>query len=177
MFAKEQIIFFKGICEDKHLILTHLIEFMRERSRELAALNTNLPVVLCITSQGGNLLSTYNFLEQIILFGPRNIHTIALDDMSSAAFFLYVVGRKRYITPSTMCFLHRIHLLIDEYCKTIAGACKEGITPDSILNLMTETGTDLTATDILSMGLAHEILSPEWEKCLRVWRDENKNPA
>ena len=91
--------------------------------------------------------------------------------MSSAAFFLYVVGRKRYITPSTMCFLHRIQLHIDEYCKTIAGACKEGTTPDSILNLMTETGTDLTATDMLSMGLAHEVLSSKWEKCLRVWRD------
>ena len=127
--------------------------------------------MLCITSPGGQLVSSYGFFERAILFVPKNIHTIALDDTSSAALFLYIVGRKRFVTPHTMFFLHEMCAHVDEYSRNIASACKTHITPDYIRALMTKKGTELTAEDALRMGLAHELLSFEDEERLRAWRD------
>lgn|SRR3989338_2004261 len=170
MFIREQIVFCKGTLEDDTLFqLTKAIE---RCSITLTEKNLSLPVVVCITSPGGHLPSSYSFFEQRILFGPRDMETIALDDTSSAALFLYILGAKRFVAPHTEFFFHKFSLHINDYIQNIASACERiHITPEHIMALMTEKGTNLTATDALAMGLAQEMLSASDEKQLRLWRN------
>ncbi len=170
MFDQKRIVFFSGLLEGENL--SRLTGPIEKRLSALSRENPDVPVTLCITSPGGQLVSSFGFFERIILFGPKNIHTIALDDTSSASLFLYITGRKRFVTPHTTFFLHRLYSYIDDYAKNIASACGQAhVTPDYIMKLMTEKGTELTAEDAISMGLAHEMLSREDEQQLRAWRD------
>lgn len=171
MFNRERTVFFNGFLDGENL--SRLTGEVEERLRLLASKKPDSPPVLCITSPGGHLASSYGFFERIILFGPRNVHTVALDDTSSAALFLYIAGEKRFVAPHTTFFVHRLLSRADDYSRNISGVCKkEHVTPEYVLALMTEEGTELTAEDALMMGLANELLSPEQEQQLRAWRDE-----
>ena len=170
MFDFDRLIFFNGLIDGENLVrLTGLVE--RSLCR-LAAENPQAPVTLCITSPGGHLSSSHGFFERIILSGYQNIHTIALDDTSSAALFLYIIGKKRFVARHTTFFLHQIGTCMDDYGREVAATCNTQVTPQDIYAFMTKDGTELTAHDALFLGLAHEILSLEEEKQLRAWRDK-----
>ena len=170
VFTRERIVFFSGELNGKGT--WRLVGPIEDQLHAMALKDKNSPVIFCITSPGGYLDSSYGFFERIILFGPKNIHTVALDDVSSAALFLYIAGKRRFVAPHTTFFIHTINTHIDEYCKNIAAACKNpNVTADLIGRLMTKKGTELAAHDALNMGLAHELLTPTDEENLRSWRD------
>lgn len=167
MLNRERIVFFNGFIDGENL--SRLTGPIEKHLCALASTDPHSPAVLCITSPGGHLASSFDFFARMIYFGNQNIHTIALDDTSSAALFLYIAGKKRFTTPHTMFFIHKIQTHIDDYCGNIAGASNK--TFENIMTLMTEKGTELTASDALKIGIAHEMLSLEDERRLRAWRD------
>ena len=171
MFDESRLVFFKGM-----LAGTDIEHFFaaEEKLRDLYREDPHAPLFFCITSPDGLLSPAINFFWRVCIFGPRNLTTIALDDVSSAAILLYIAGENRLVTPHTSFFFHYVGVHAEEYSREVTAACKGNITQEDILALMTKKGKELSAQDALNMGLAHTMLSYEQEAWLREHAPKQK---
>lgn len=77
------------------------------------------PIILYLYSCGGNMHSAWSLID-IIEASPTPIYTVAAGIVESAAFMIYISGKKRYVMKHTRLMFHQFSCGInDQYDKLI----------------------------------------------------------
>ena len=122
------------------------------------------------------------WLHDAILDMATEVRTYNLEEVSSAALFPYVAGRKRYVNKNSTMLLHDTRKINPErsdedLARTIENtsrliACSTGI-DISRIRAMRKNGTRLTAEEAVEHGFAHAIkpfVVPEGATLIRIGR-------
>ena len=133
----------------------------------------NLRPVLLISSGGGSFevsLSIFSFLQQL----PQDLTTIALGCTESAAAIIYMAGKTRFVTPTTLLQFHRGLFSMNNcpYAEVMSTAryylkkhrlMAEILADAAKISIKTSTrwlrdGASFSADEAVAKGLAHGVL-------------------
>jgi len=143
MFDADRVVFAR-VYQDGSIEGMIDVSHVEKDIEELLQSNENMPAMLCITSRGGLLSEAFGFYERLMIFGGerrRRLDTIALEEVSSAALIIYLMGNKRFVTPHVRLFVHQLSGYYGDNYASIVAHCSEGkLSKSEILNMMTEEG-------------------------------------
>jgi len=133
------------------------------------------PIVLHINSPGGSMMSGLNVMDAILAC-KSDVITVVEGAAASAATFLSVVGKKRYITPHSIMLIHQLRSMFmgkyDELqvqkrnADMLMGIIEEIYgkytkIPSKKLKTILKRDLFLTAQQCLKYGLVDEILGTQ----------------
>jgi ATP-dependent protease ClpP protease subunit len=106
-------IFFKGAVSEKSV--AELVRIINTKNDEFEKINDNKmikevvpnPLILHITSYGGDLLAGFRAIDAITS-SRIPVYTIIDGHSASAATFMSIVGKKRYMTPNSHMLIHQL---------------------------------------------------------------------
>lgn len=138
-------------------------------------------IYLAVSSSGGPSGAAMSFFDMMRVVYRPNLVTIGTGDVDSSGIILFLAGKRRLIARNTTLLLHPAGRYFDgdvrytpheieailredrakdlQYAAIVSGAATT-LSPQDVLSMM-HAHTILTPADLLSYGLADEIISAE----------------
>ncbi len=147
--------------------------------KEHKAHTPKMELTLVVTSAGGPSGVGFAFYDAVTLILKPRLNTIGSGDVDSSGMLIFLTGEKRYITPHTTVLLHLAGRCFDggkrftaseiesmsredmikdtQYASVLAASSDGKLSSGEVIDMMRRNCV-LTPPELVSFGLAHEIL-------------------
>ena len=156
-----------------------MTEKVVEEIQDLMHLDPAKEITMLVTSAGGPSGTAMGFYDTLRSVLKPRLTTIGSGDVDSSGIIVFLTGEKRYITKNTTLLLHLAGRTFDsgkrytaseidaivredrvkdfQYASILAERSRGRLTTEQVLSMM-EKNTILTPLELVSYGLADEIL-------------------